>query len=290
MMSLCRRRPQNIFSAWPRTLYTQITSVVQPEPTELPPRTKRTSKPEISASVILNRSPILTRVPTPFERAFYTYQARIRRALSNPFPYKFYFGEGSLLRTRFTIEERERERRAWGPKFHTPTEEERAQMILDKVTDAQMSEQEGKSDPLTPRVHTADRENDVKSLDRSGTRNLYLLVLAREADRDIWRFPQGGVEKGELLHQAAQRDLYAEAGEHMDTWIVSRNPIGVYKQTAEPSGPEKFTFFFKAHIMAGQARLQSESIKDFAWLTKQEIEGRVDKDYWEGVKDILSDF
>lgn len=42
--------------------------------------------------------------------------------------------------------------------------------------------------------------------------------------------------------------------------------------------------------MAGQVKLEGDSIKDFAWLTKQEIETRVEKDYWDGVKDVLSDY
>ncbi len=41
--------------------------------------------------------------------------------------------------------------------------------------------------------------------------------------------------------------------------------------------------------MAGQVR-PGEGISDFAWLTKQEIEGKVEQNYWDGVKDILSDY
>lgn len=41
--------------------------------------------------------------------------------------------------------------------------------------------------------------------------------------------------------------------------------------------------------MAGQVQ-PAEGIQDFAWLTKQEIEQRVDKEYWQNVKDMLSDF
>jgi large subunit ribosomal protein L46 len=74
----------------------------------------------------------------------------------------------------------------------------------------------------------------------------------------------------------------------MNTWIVSRKPIGVYQAPA--TGAETNTFFFKAHIMAGQARPAGKDAVDFAWLTKQEIEGRVDPHYWAGVKDMLSDF
>ena len=42
--------------------------------------------------------------------------------------------------------------------------------------------------------------------------------------------------------------------------------------------------------MAGQVRVDGQRVKDFAWLTKEEIGERVDKDYWEVVSDILSDF
>lgn len=98
----------------------------------------------------------------------------------------------------------------------------------------------------------------------------------------------------------------------MDTWIVSRQPIGVYNPPA-PSTSEidpkvclafftsdyialtvffyqPFTFFYKAHILSGQVRTDNKSVLDFAWLTKEEMESRLEKDYWLGVKDMLSDF
>lgn len=48
-------------------------------------------------------------------------------------------------------------------------------------------------------------------------------------------------------------------------------------------------FFFKGHIMAGQVT-PAPGIEDFAWLTKQEIEQKVDAIYWENIKDMLSNF
>ena len=49
-------------------------------------------------------------------------------------------------------------------------------------------------------------------------------------------------------------------------------------------------FFYKAHVLAGQARPDGKNILDFAWLTKEEIHRRVDTGYWEGVKDMISDY
>ncbi|EGN96155.1 hypothetical protein SERLA73DRAFT_124994 [Serpula lacrymans var. lacrymans S7.3] len=221
------------------------------------------SRPIVNAAVILNRSPIITRTPTPFERAYYAYQSRIHRALHNPFPYEFYFKQGSPLEARFNIEERRRERKAFGAPFGMDTAEQSESATL---AEASLRDED---EETMPRVHEADTKQDLKSLDRRGQRNLYLMLLKNESGKDVWRFPQGGVEKGELLHQAANRDLEAECGSHMDTWIVSRNPIGVYhpSSVAEPSS-KAVVFFYKAHIMAGQARPDPKRVLDFAWLTK----------------------
>ena len=41
--------------------------------------------------------------------------------------------------------------------------------------------------------------------------------------------------------------------------------------------------------MAGQVRVDDKSVKDFAWLTKEEVGEKLDMEYWGVVKDILSD-
>ncbi|KAF5358528.1 hypothetical protein D9756_001757 [Leucocoprinus leucothites] len=269
-----------------RTLATEAqpsTSVGASSPPPQPITPKKSTKPRLSTAIILNRSPILTRPLTPFEQAYHAYQARIRRALHQPFPYDFYFKQGSLLETRFNLEEKEREKAAFGSGFVQEEWQDPVKAEADKAAVKVLAQQEGEGEPLTPRVHASDKSGDTKSLDRAGERNLYLLLKSKENGKDVWRFPQGGVEKSDFLYQA-------ECGEKMDTWIVSRNPIGVYKPPqVDTSSPEHVIFFYKGHIMAGQVA-PAESIQDFAWLTKQEIEQQVDKEYWENVKDMLSDF
>lgn len=157
-------------------------------------------KPLLYTAVILNRAPILTPSPTVFERAFYAYQQRIRRALHNPFPSEFYFKQGSLLEARFNAEERFRERVAWGPTYAkeediTPERKAAEQAAID-----QMALQERSDDKLMPRIHPSDAERDYQSLDRKGRRNLYLLVRG-EGSKAPWEFPRGLAERGELLHQ-----------------------------------------------------------------------------------------
>ncbi|KAJ7090195.1 39S mitochondrial ribosomal protein L46-domain-containing protein [Mycena belliarum] len=251
-----------------------------------PPRSS--AKPILYTSVILNRAPILTPSPTVFERAFYAYQQRIRRALHNPFPTDFYFKPGSLLESHFNVEERYRERIAWGPNYVKDENVSAESKASEQSAFDQMAMQEQSDDRLMPRVHPADAARDYQSLDRKGRRNLYLLVRDVEDGKAAWGFPRGPAQDGELLHQAAQRHFLAKCGNHMDSWIVARKPIGMYKRQSPTPTPQDITFFFKAHIMAGQVH-PGLSVKEFVWVTKQEIRTRVARDYWEGVKDMLSD-
>jgi len=236
-------------------------------------------KPRLAVAVVLNRAPIITPTPTKFEQAFFKYQARIQRALHNPFPYDFYFKPGSILEQQFNKEERIRERKAFGKDF----------VSEDKSSSIELETTDEDEVPMSRRT-LVDESNDVKSLDRHCSRNLYLLVRGSEEDTNEWRFPKGYVESGELLHEAAQNYLFALCGQNMNTWIVGRRPVGFFEEENTGASPlnEKL-FFFKGHIFAGQVQTQKDTISDFAWLTKQEIQSRVAKDYWVGTKDMLSD-
>ncbi|KZO99503.1 hypothetical protein CALVIDRAFT_495022 [Calocera viscosa TUFC12733] len=243
------------------------------------------SKPyRLLTSVILTRSPLLTPEPTPYESAFYAYQRRIARALSNPFPGEFYFKRGSVGERRFAIEDREREIATFGDKARVNKKE------VGELEDS-IKEDEERDRPLD-RISEADRTGDVRSLDRKGDRSLYLLL--KTAEKHAWRFPQGEVLKGEGLHKAAERELMQECGSNMHTWIVGRQPIGVFQREAPPKAENSQgdkIFFFKGHIMAGQAVGSTKDVQDFAWLTMEEIQERLetpDRSYWEAVQSILS--
>lgn len=99
------------------------------------------------------------------------------------------------------MEENRREMRAFGPDFVKQEAEDSEKALADKAAVEQLAQQEGEGEGVAPRRHPADDAKDVKSLDRKGKRNLYLLLRAEESGKDIWRFPQGGVEPGDFLHQ-----------------------------------------------------------------------------------------
>ncbi|KZT26324.1 50S ribosomal subunit L30 [Neolentinus lepideus HHB14362 ss-1] len=262
-----------------------------PSTTQLAPAPGKIKSHEtIGISIVVNRSPFLTRIPSRFERAFHAYQQRIERALHNPFPYEFYFKQGSLLETKFRAEERKRERMTLGAPFGTIEPQTSAESKAQSARESAVEALDREEEEIIPRRGKADEINDVRSLDRKGERNLYLLLLKKSNSEQVWRFPEGSLQKGELLHESAERNLLKECGVVMDTWVVSRNPIGLYKSSSAGGTSLSRLFFYKAHIMAGQVRPDGSNVLDYAWLTKQEMEERLDKEYWHGVQDMLSDF
>ncbi|KAG8738974.1 54S ribosomal protein L17 mitochondrial [Ceratobasidium sp. 414] len=256
---------ERLIDAFPRrSLASSSQTVTSPDPA-----------PPIITSVLLNRSPILTTLPTPFEQAYHDYQARIARALSNPFPREFYFKKGAIAERQFLTEESTREKAAFGQGF--------GETQLAGLEEEDRTGAVGQTEDVTalPREHESDRRGDVKNLNRKGDRNLYLLVKAAEG----WRLPQGPAEPGATLHITALQELHSECGPDMDTWVVGRHPIGVHEP--QESGTDTI-LFFKAHIFAGQAKPNGRSVKDFAWLTTEEIQERVTPEYWATIRDMLS--
>lgn len=65
-------------------------------------------------------------------------------------------------------------------------------------------------DTVLERWHEADEKGDVKSLDRYGQRNLYLVVRSQTQGGDVWKFPEGEIQPGELLHEVCFVSLWSE--------------------------------------------------------------------------------
>ena len=94
-----------------------------------------------------------------------------------------------------------RERNAFGKPFGMPLTDAEGNVVGPSYEDVKAQEEDEEN---MPRVHPSDTKGDVTSLDRMGQRNLYLLIKSkddREDGKEVWKFPQGEVEKGELLHE-----------------------------------------------------------------------------------------
>ncbi|KAJ6024194.1 hypothetical protein N7540_004991 [Penicillium herquei] len=273
----------------------------------------------INAGVVLSRPPQITRDLEPFEKAFYFYQKRLNERLALPFTKYFYFKRGTPLDEDWKkkIQVRQTAARdigkynayandAWNDELLLGSQESEPeyqveQLVLDAESTANATSQDTSKKEEIPRPHSrvteADKSGDQKSLNRLLPRTLYLLVQSKEG---YWKFPSTPVQAQETLREAAERTLSQSAGVNMNTWMVGFHPSGhhvhnnfkprVDKATGAETQGEK-TFFIKSRIMAGQADLSAsaESLKDFKWLSKEEIPQYVSQEYYSNIKNMLAD-
>lgn len=246
----------------------------------------------IVSGIVLSRTPQITRDSTPFEKAYFDYSEKLERQSATPLAADFYFKKGSLAERRWKEDEAARMKAMADPKLSLTKAVRENQVKLDDedAVTSQMNKFETGS-----RVTEADQKNDIKSLDRALQRTLYLIVK-KPRDQHAWQFPQGSVEEGEYLHDAAERELGEECGKDMDVWFVGRQPIGHYTYKfpedhvkKHPGASGAKVFFMKAHVFAGQCKTDNKEVVDFAWVTKDELPKYVSPEYFDAVKDMLSD-
>ncbi|SCU99334.1 LAME_0G02762g1_1 [Lachancea meyersii CBS 8951] len=259
-----------------------------------------TLKPSgIRAGLILSRIPIVTQDLSKLEKQYYEYQSELEKRLMWTFPQYFYFKRGTLAEKRFLAAQKgpvSKQPGVWFPKGVPDIKhnrERRSKQVVNlpqnfgSAGGDQVSESDSISRPIVPnsRITEADRTNDTQSLERKLSATLYLLVQSTEGK---WAFPSFPVasEKGakQALHVTAESGLRELGGPNVNTWTVSSTPAGVL------NGPDSAEFLVKSHIISGKFDLQHKSqYNDFAWLTKSEIQQRVDAAYYQGLSWLLAD-
>lgn len=156
----------------------------------------------IQASVILSRTPQITRDATPFEQAYFDYREKLERQESTATPTEFYFKKGSVAERRWKHEEQAR----------AEAMKDNASSLTQAVQQSQATwekENEGlatttKADKAE-RTTKADAENNKQSLDRCLQRTLYLVV--KKSGSEPWQFPESAVDTSEYLHEVIRLAL-----------------------------------------------------------------------------------
>lgn len=274
----------------------------------------------IKAGIVLSRPPQITRDLTPFENSFFFYQKRLNERLALPFTRYFYFKRGTPADEDWKRKYKDRltpsrdigqynaySKEAWNDELLVgAVESDPAHQVEALLRDAEVvttASSEGSTtkkvdiERPTSRVTEADKKNDHKSLDRLLQRTLYLLVQTKEG---YWKFPSSSVGLDENLRSAAERTLSESAGVNMNTWFVGFHPVGHHSYNFKAPKPDEIskelvagekTFFMKSRIMAGQADLEAntQNLKDFKWLAKEEIQKYVLPQYYSHIKNILAD-
>lgn len=160
-----------------------------------------TQNDTVGAYFLLSRLPTVLPTPTAFESAFYAYNAKVQRALFQPFPRDLYFKKGSAAETQFLAEEKEREAQT--------TETRIAQEAVtsqDVITPYAAGIPVGglKGQPITSRTTKADETGDTGSLERRLERTLFL-VVKDESSGTSWSLPRTEVPKAgaQALHNVS---------------------------------------------------------------------------------------
>ena len=162
----------------------------------------------IQAGVILSRPPLLTRPLQPFEKAFYLYQKRLNERLVLPFTRYFYYNKDTPGEVEWKRKIKERltpardigvynayGKEGWNDEVlmgnKVAEEEDQVEALVRDAESTGATLAEGEVEvkrqverPL-PRETEADRTGDVRSLERSLARTLYLVVKGPWG----WRFP-----------------------------------------------------------------------------------------------------
>ena len=166
----------------------------------------------------------MTPDPHPFETAYFLYQRRLNERLVLPFTQYFYYKRGTPAYEHWRSKRRERAGTAardlagynaysdegWNDEVLTGNEDGKPEQIVKKLID-----EEGRAAEFTSeggdlafaglkRTTMADEKNDQKSLERSLSRTLYLLVKTRLTEGrkgSQWAFPAAPVVGQEGLKE-----------------------------------------------------------------------------------------
>eukprot|EP00759_Apiculatamorpha_spiralis_P028417 PhF_6_TR30873/c0_g1_i1/m.45433/K17427/MRPL46; large subunit ribosomal protein L46 len=106
-----------------------------------------------------------------------------------------------------------------------------------------------------------------KTLLRSLSDCLYLIVIPKGSTTGKWVVPAGPRKDGESLRMSVERLIFEHHGDGVDYTIFSNAPQGVHNRGGDKNAP---TFYYVANYLEGRPSLE-ENFTDHAWVTRQEL-------------------
>jgi large subunit ribosomal protein L46 len=196
---------------------------------------------KITVGILLKRNPILNPKLNPYESSYYLLKYYENQESSRPFNQEFYYKKGSTSETRFIQAKDEYKR------LVQPVEPD-----------------------FENHVETVINEDDLKSLNRKLTSNLYYFGMKNNR----LFLPEFPIVKDSLYESC--KEALKKMGK-METFTVGKSPVG---HTAV--GKDQVVYYMKSIILAGKVIDENH-----AWLTKEEVE-LIDQEYFSEIGDLLS--
>lgn len=141
---------------------------------------------------------------------------------------------------------------------------------------------------LSPRTTEADRKNNLKSTNRKLEETLILLVQQKLGNQKHLLLPQGKRQDGETMRQTAERVLKENCGDDIQVKFYGNAPCGFYKwkypsDQRDGSVGAKLFIYRSTYTKGGI----NEKKTEFEWLDKEELLGKVNKQYAQSVSQLL---
>ena len=122
------------------------------------------------------------------------------------------------------------------------------------------------------------------------------LLVRKPRKEHAWQFPQGGVDEGEDLFHAAQRELQEECGSDLRVKIFPEK-VGEYQYDFPPDFVRhhgefvgaRVSFFLASHV-SGEAKPDGQELVEVRWCACSEIEELVAPEYFMAVEKLLNQF
>eukprot|EP00741_Cyanophora_paradoxa_P011185 tig00020554_g10805.t1 len=183
-----------------------------------------------------------------------------------------------------------------GPAAAAPAAQKRFRLSNEaaQMKEEEEDEEKDRESMLLPRVTEADHKNDRKSLNRALQRRLYLIIKTEKAPDGPyeWHFPESYWKDGETMRQAAERTSDQWFGTEIDRFFISNAPSAHFKYPYAQDLQKKLdaygakAFFYHAQLLDGEPELP-KGVKDYFWVTRDELSEYLHPDYLKFVADAL---
>ncbi|KAJ3116955.1 54S ribosomal protein L17 mitochondrial [Nowakowskiella sp. JEL0407] len=219
--------------------------------------------------VLFVRGPRVSQPHSAFDVAYHSYRnALFAYHNEKHFPVDFYFKKGSKQEADYKAALKK------DAKSDSPLATIGALSPHKIIQTLDLQKDELKLLKVRENITEDDKKGNVASLNRKLDENLYFV----EKRDGKWRFLESELEGDEFLHQGAKRYLDSMVSQDSEFWIVGRTPVGFLNE-------KKKVFFMKSHWISGPMKLNG--VKEFAWLTKDELKDNLDTDYYNQICDMV---